>query len=1105
MTKPLTFRRFFFVIGIFLVFQLCVMLLMPLQTKEMSADNLAFPSIISSIQPIEYSNDSASPVAFRWSLTNNTLRLFGRTMPVAQLLSFHMHHGRSAESSVELELIQSEKTHALILPSGWRHVKILIIDGERSGVYRDIDWNINAEPIVGDPRELGVAVKAIKLTDTTLNPLFSASMLRFLYIGLLWLWVVIICYWRRWPLWSALFVPGVVLTTLWYVPLMVEMYIPSDWYVLLSGYGLFAITILLTVTIPRMVTFARAYIFPRSVAIPHIITIPSSNTIPRTITIPRMITFSQLRAWQEQWWYRLTFFALCFLILVSSNVFFTQKSVELDALAWISTVALVSVVLVLILPRWAHLYLVFAVLLYLSVGAGLFETAFVGLWVASSWSLGVLILERVQSIEHRSRISTTAAVTIGATVWLAIWGVMLHFAVNYQTLHIILCLLPCLYMANRFSLIRKEVHAGVRAAQIWLHSIPFWAWVGGVGIISWVLRWVSFPTVGPDEHATHLRMWTEFLTQHRYSFDFTSQIWSAAPFSVNLLHAGLSLMGGSDARAAMNLGLTILLLLLMMGIFRTLKLPAWTQWLLMVLMVSTPMLGTLLLTLHVELMLAVVVLAGMRLVIDAQGGYRGQHVMGVLACAALCVSIKLPGAVLGVTLLAAFAVHWWTQREATTPTYQLFRLPAIVLLIPLIFVAFHSYAAAWVLTGNPVFPLLNGIFRSSYFDPVNFSTDTWEQGFTLAAYVNAFFNTSAFCECGKYTAGWQYLILLPLAMFALLRSGTPIGFRILLIPILGFGLIMFYTTTYWRYLFPVMPLAVVLIGSLFSQAKTVMRKIALVLSLGCIAANLLFFADVSGRLRYPAGMAFSREGRDEYTRMYAPTVFLTERLNAMAPGSRVLYPRKRALGATLHGTPIYNNWYQPFRQKELLAVKDIDGLRRFIVKEKIDFAILDGDVFRDSLTVLLREYTSQYGYVESNENGFYLVRISDTPVQYRKVFGLHPADGEESGNKDLQILASDQIVITTEKDRILADMPTLRARQARYTVEYRCPSEVGFFVAQIEWDIGAEYRRLLPCGQSNATFTEATPIPIGATNGTILISSKYTSSIEVKNITVEVN
>jgi hypothetical protein len=279
----------------------------------------------------------------------------------------------------------------------------------------------------------------------------------------------------------------------------------------------------------------------------------------------------------------------------------------------------------------------------------------------------------------------------------------------------------------------------------------------------------------------------------------------------------------------------------------------------------------------------------------------------------------------------------------------------------------------------------------------------------------------------------------------------------------------------------------------------------LILSLGCIAANLLFFADVNGRLKYPAVLGFSREGKEAYTRSYAPTIFLTQRINAMAPGSRVLYARKRALGATLHGTPIYNSWSQPIREAEFREIKDIDGLRRFFVKEKIDFAILDSDVFRDAWTVLLREYMSQYGYVEGQDTGFYLFRISHSPVLYRKVFALHPAEGEEFENIDLQTLPTDQAITTTQKVRILAVMPTLRARQARYTVEYRCPSEVGNFVAEINWDIGDSYSRLLPCGSSNVTFMEAIPIPIGASIGSIQISSRNTSSIEVTNITVEVN
>jgi len=803
--------------------------------------------------------------------------------------------------------------------------------------------------------------------------------------------------------------------------------------------------------------------------------------------------------------YKQPIVALSFLILVGSNFVFSQGSVALDALGWISTVALVGGVLVLTIPRSAHSYLLFVVLGSLVLGVGLHESASVLLWLASSWSLGVLVLGRLHANKYLSLISTTEAVLIGAALWLAIWAGMLHFKVNYQSLHIILCLLPCLLLASRISAVRNDAFLGVVAAQDWLRSIPFWAWVMGLAVVGWVLRWASFPTMGYDDHVLHLRLWTELLTQHRYSFDVSTQIWSVAPFTVNVLHAGLSLMAGDDARSAMNLGLAILLLLLVAGILRTWKLPGWTQWLLIVLMASTPMLGNLLLTLQGELMLAVIALAGMRLVIDANGGWRGQHVLGVLSCAALCASIKLTGAVLGVTLLVALAVRWWSQRETTPPSGQMLCWPALLLLIPLSFLALHSYAVAWKFTGNPIFPLYNAIFLSPYFEPINFLDLRWIHGFSLTSYVRAFFFTSEFFESGNYVAGWQFLFMLPIAMLALLRTGTPSGLRIILIPLLGFGLIMFSATQYWRYLFPVMPLAVVLLGSIFIHEKPAFRKMAFTLALACIVSNLLFFTQISWMMKSPAGIAFTRDGKEALVSLYAPASLLTERVNKLAPGSRVLYTPNTPYGATLHGRPLYLHWHQPFSKTAFDSVKDFDGLRNFISKENIDFAILSMSPASSLGEVLLREYMSQYGHIEGQANNFLLYRISDTPVQYRKVFELQASEINLLENVDLLISNTAQGVTATMDGKILAVVPTLRARQARYTVEFSCLSENGYFIAQINWDMGAPYYRLVACKVGSTTFIETIPIPIGANRGLIYVTSRDASSIQVKNIIVAVN
>jgi 4-amino-4-deoxy-L-arabinose transferase-like glycosyltransferase len=254
MLQPLTRWQFVMIIGALIVVQWCIMIMMPLQTMEMTADNLAFPRMISPIEPIEYSNDSAYQGAYRWSLSTGAVRMFGRAMPVAQVLRADIHHGRSVDSPVVLGLTQGQTTQRLMLSSGWRSIHVLVFADNSTGLYREVDWNVDAEPIVSDRRELGVVVRHIQLTDTTWQPSMWPSLLRFLYVGLLWLWVVILCYWRRWPWWCAPILPSVLFATFWFAPLWSEVYIPSAWSILYLGYATLAMF-----TIPQMRVFGQQW------------------------------------------------------------------------------------------------------------------------------------------------------------------------------------------------------------------------------------------------------------------------------------------------------------------------------------------------------------------------------------------------------------------------------------------------------------------------------------------------------------------------------------------------------------------------------------------------------------------------------------------------------------------------------------------------------------------------------------------------------------------------------------------------------------------------------------------------------------------------------
>lgn len=779
-------------------------------------------------------------------------------------------------------------------------------------------------------------------------------------------------------------------------------------------------------------------------------------------------------------------------------------SVGFDALAWTTAILLAGGVLGARAPRSAHLCLLSAVLFWLCFGAGWTETGAVVLWLASAWSLGVLLL---RALRVDAQASGTQAVLLGAAIWLALWGGMLHFAINYRTLHLVLCLLPCLLLASRPATLSKDLRARAAVAQDWMRSIPLWAWIAGLALIGWVLRWASFPTVTYDDHAQHLRIWTDLLAQQRVVFDVHTQIWSVAPFATDLLHAGLSLMAGDDARSAMNLGLTLLLLLLMACILQRWQLPAWVQWLLIVLLASTPMLGNLLISLQTELLLAVLALAGLRLVMDAQGGWRGTHVLGVLACAALCTAVKLPGAVLGVTLLAALALRWWHLRAGAVWSGPRLRWPALLLLLPLGFVALHSYALALKLTGNPLFPLYNAVFLSPFALPYNFSDTRWIHGFSLHSYVRAFFETSRFFESGDYTAGWQYLLMLPLALLALWRRSIPVAMRLALMPLLGFGLVMFSATQYWRYLFPVMPIAGLLLAALFFTRNPAWRILFSALALLCIGLNMAFFPRISWIMETPAHVAYKPAGKARLERLYAPAAVLTAEVNRLAPGTRVLYSADTPAGATLHGTPLYVNWYAPFRELRFNAIRDAQTAAEFFAEENIEFAILNRATMDPpgAPATLVREYLARYGVALTQAGSYVLYRVKDAPTIYRSAFDLHRAQRQSPGTPQLLLPASPAGVEATPLPQILATFPTQRGAHARYSARLRCASDNGSFVAQINWDVGTPYYRLVACSTKDFSFVEALPVPMGARQAQLYLTVRDTASAQVQDLLVEID
>jgi hypothetical protein len=245
----------------------------------------------------------------------------------------------------------------------------------------------------------------------------------------------------------------------------------------------------------------------------------------------------------------------------------------------------------------------------------------------------------------------------------------------------------------------------------------------------------------------------------------------------------------------------------------------------------------------------------------------------------------------------------------------------------------------------------------------------------------------------------------------------------------------------------------------------------------------------------PTSLAFTQEGKERLSSIYAPASLLTEHVNKLAPGSRVLYEEPTPYGALLHGEPVYVNWYQPTHERSFKAVGSVRELRSLVKAKDINFAIISLSPSNDHLQSLLREFMAYYGYADYQEGAFLLYRISHDLVRYRSVFTYNATEPQSALETKLRLPVTDAGVIADADPKVLAVVDINSAKQARYRVKFSCSSSTGYFIAQINWNNGNPYYRLVPCSTKSVIFAESIPIPIGASKGDLYVTSRQNPAV----------
>lgn len=784
-----------------------------------------------------------------------------------------------------------------------------------------------------------------------------------------------------------------------------------------------------------------------------------------------------------------------------------NTSLLLDAALWTIGVIVLSALFKSVMPNRARQLLISVLLIYLAIGIGIASTLTTVYFIASSYLLGRLALHKV-STEDFSVALFDRALLVGLAIYICLFSALIHFPVNYQLSYLAILVVPFLLISRtQRGTILNSLSSNAHAALTSLQTANYAIVVVLTLVIGYIARFSFFPSVGFDDNVLHLRLWTELTQFHFYSFDIEHQIWSVAPFAIDLLHTIISLASSSDARGALNIAMLVMLLRAIWIVSSSFLDRSIDKALVLLLFCSTPILSNLLTTLQTELFLALLATLGVKVLLEEKTSYSNSRSLAVLAAAALCAATKLPGMVLGFTFVAAYVPILLREKISFQQDPRAFR-PAlyILLLVILTATALQSYLYSWYVSGNPLFPLYNEIFKSPYFAIRNFSDPLYQKGFSFESFWSIFYNTSAYYESGDFVAGFQYLYLLPFGLLALIfNKSLKIPSKVsMILPTLGFGLAMFAASQYWRYLFPVVPLASVIVGALLYKTANSSRIFNL--AMRCvfgffIVTNLFFLPGVTWFFSSPAQIAYTSQGKLALTETIAPSKSLTAFISKDANNPSVLYDPNATLGATLLGKPIYVNWYAPKQREEYDEIKTQEDVLNLLERKKIDYVVWDStlSVTKVNRNAMLGVLTT-HGQPVSQAGPLIAYKMSKDEVAYKPFFNIHTQQAAIGSSTQTK-----QSLIADPTPRVIATIDIGSARSAKYNVTFQCTDASGSFIAQINWNVLPVYYKLIPCVKGQVNFTETLPIPQGATSGNIYITARDRENVKVVDLNIGLN
>jgi len=558
----------------------------------------------------------------------------------------------------------------------------------------------------------------------------------------------------------------------------------------------------------------------------------------------------------------------------------------------------------------------------------------VTIWFAfASYVLGRAILDLLK-IDKENLPNITAAL-VGAGTYGTAVGLLAHFPINYPSLYGLALAAPVvLGWRSVYEAVRSLGQNCTAPSEAKWHDLA-------IALVALVHFSVALmPEVGHDALAMHLFIPGHLATRHEWGYDVTTYVWAVMPMMGDWLFSIGYMLAGETAARLINVGF----IFVMSWLVRDLVMWAGgsaigARWAVL-LFLTTPLTFTESSSLFIESVWATFIVAGSLSVFKLlqRNNDQSAHlpVAGFLLGGALATKAVTFTILPVLLLLLVLRYRTWGQRKL---------IGAIALgLVLFIAVGGIPYATAWHLTGNPVFPFFNQIFKSPFWPAVAFEAPAvFGKGLTWDVIYQATFHTERFLESKPGAPGFQWVLLFLPALLMLLIYRHHRG--VILFAVAGLCIALtFQSLAYLRYIFPSFAWIAAGIGVALSAVYTeaaFIRRVLSIVGLTVVFLNLVFFKSGTYYGDLSLQPLLSQSGRESYLNNRLPIRNAIELVNQLNAGHAPVAVFSSPLTAGLNSDALYSNWYNHQFQAKVTEATTSDHFARLLMSKGVYYVILD--------------------------------------------------------------------------------------------------------------------------------------------------------------------